>query len=711
MNSYLGNKMNSATGLTNLNLKTPELLNFEGIKNGEITNIFNKQAKLESSVIFGRKVEERFAKKFNKKSVDNLEEIHKLRKDLANRRAKILTRNPEQQLNIENDLLKLVDDTLEVQKNHSKTIVEVKSLRKQLKNDICIYFTNEIRKCTSAIELNKLHKRIKDLTPSSQYDKNLKRKLGSKSIKTLQGELNKQCNRVVDQLKIDLDPKRNKASEETNLELEKSGIPSAAENLEQRCRDIIEWIDSIQEISPSTFKKHHELMHRLLRNTYLTGLNSITCHPKDFGETKRVIDTISRLSNAVQETIKNTIDDNQKFLKRISDATQSKISILEKDLKQVPIAASNFQHCSKVVEECNNRTIQIESERSETLQSLNNMRLNKKTLEKTISSGNIFKRKFPRLFDRKNYNELSKVNKDISKLSKKRDKLFSSSATADQELKKAKDDFKAADQALLQLLNHYGSSLKHLDGLSNLPVDKNGIPLRDDVLSALDKAKNPTARAIPKNAQDIMDGLSEQFKKNKSISTSPEHLEQITSCIDKKLSSNPKLSESLAKFLEIYSDLLQPQPGGNEWSFSQTFEYFAQSCEMVSEKDDSVSDAQDNLYKLLAEKFNQNKTTENQYEVPIKADSSGSASDATAYRDNLESEISIYLQGIDKNNTDDEFDDDDDPMGTIKEMISRHRDFSNLSELNKINAAKKIYHLDKASEEKVREILDQLKAK
>lgn len=703
--------MNSATGLTNLNLKTPELLNFEGIKNGEITNIFNKKGKLESSVIFGRKVEERIAEKFNKKSVDDLKEIHQLRTDLATRRAKILIRNPDKQLDIENDLLNLVDQTSKDQINNGKTFIEVKALRRQIKNDIYIYFTNEIRKCTSAIELNKLHDRIKLLTPSSQHDRNHKYKLDSKSIKTLQSELDKQCNRVVGQLKINLDPKHSKASEETNLELEKSGIHSAAENLEERCHDIIEWINTIRDISPSTFKKHHRLMNRLLRNTYLTGLNSINCHPKDLGETKNAIPVIKRLSSAVQETIEDTNDDNQKFLKKVSDATQSKISILENELGQVPTAGLNFTHCSKVVKECLERSSEIESERTKAHNSLKKMQNTKDTLKKTISSGNILKRNFPRLFNRKNYNELSQVNKKISELRKKRDELLSLSATAAQESKKASADFEAAKQVLQQLIHQYGSSIKHLDGLSNLPVDKNGIPSRDDVLSALDKARNPTASAMPKNAQAIVADLSKQFKKNKSISKYPEHLEQITSCIDKKLSSNPKLSESLAKFLEIYSDLLQPQPGGNEWSFSQTFKYFTESCEMVSEKDDSVSNAQDNLYKRLEEKYNQNKTTENQYEVPIKADSSGSASDATAYRDNLESEISLYLQGTDKNNTDDEFDDGDDQIEAIKALISRHRDFSNLSERNKIDAATKIYHLDKASEEKVREILDQLKAK
>lgn len=696
--------MNSSAGLTNLNLHTPELLKFKGIRNGQMTNIFSNNAELNSSLKFGRKVSEMVAKKINKKTIVTLKQNHDYRKELAERRAQILGNKTKSQLNIEEELLKLVEDTTSEQEKTGNTFVEAKPLLKQIQDDIRIYFTNEIRKCTSQTGLNELFLRIKSLTPTSKFDRSLKHKLDLKSIKMLQNELDRQTNRVVDQLKFDLDPKRNRASDEINLDLEKNSTHSAAEILEKRCHDIIGWIVSIQETSPKTFSNHRRQMCQLLSETYQSGLNSVTHHPTDLRETQKSRSKIIDLSDKIKQTIKTTIDKNEKLLSKISNATLLKKNALEKELDQLQISADKYETLSNTLNKQNTAVLNIEEE----LKSLNDKiitkRKNKKRLEKIISSGNLFERIFPRFFNRRNYLLIKAIDKDLVTLAKKEKVLVASSEQATQALKQARNDTKIAHQNFQELVNRYGSSLKGLDGLGDVHVDDHGIPIPSNVLSALQNWKKLTSSATATNASDIVDALSDTFKKNKSILNSPDHLNEITSLVNKKLLSNPEISNTLPHFLDIYAHLLQPQSNGDEWSFSQTFQSFTESCEKLSDHDESVEHARQHLFQLLVEKHSQYDTDE----VANKAISSDPVQNTTPFLENPEDAIFNYLTTLNKESLDDEFETEDIIL-EITNKISRHPDLHQLPNNIKTEAAEKIYGLENRSAEEIRNILNELR--
>ena len=694
--------MNSSAGLTNLNLHTPELLKFKGIKNGQMTNIFSNNAELNSSLKFGRKVSEMVAETINKKSIKQLKDNFNYRRDLAERRAQILGGKSKKQLNIETELLKLVEDSSHEQEKAGKNFVEAKPLLKQIQDDIRIYFTNEIRKCTSQSGLNQLFERIKSLTPTSKFDKSSKHKLDSKSIKMLQTELDRQCNRVVDQLKFDLDPKRNRASDEINLDLEKNSTYSAADILEKRCQDIIGWIESIQEISTKTFSNRRRRMCQLLIETYQTGLNSITHHPTDLRETQKSRTKIIDLSEKIKETIKNTIDKNEKLLSKISGATLLKKNTLEKELGQLQTAADKFETFSNTLRECNADVQKIEEERTTLNEKIITKQKNKQNLEKMISSGNIFKRTFPRLFNRENYLLINKIDKDLSVLAKKDKALLASSNKAMQALNKAREDTDIAHQDFQELVNRYGSSLKGLNGLGDVQVDDQGIPITNNVLSALHNWKKHASSATATNASNIVNDLSDEFKNNKSILNSPEYLNEITSLVNKKLSSNPEISNTLPQFLEIYSQLLQPQSDGNEWSFSQTFQYFTESCEKLSDDDSSVEEAQQHLFQSLVEKHNQHGMND----VSNEAISSNPVQNTTPFLENPEAAIFDYLTSINKESLEPEFGIDAAKFDIIDKM-SGHPELHQLPDNIKIEAAEKIYNLDKPSTEEIKNILNE----
>ena len=695
MDSYLGEKMNSSAGLTNLNLHTPELLKFKGIRNGQMTNIFSNNAELNSSLKFGRKVSEMVAETINKKSIKKLQENHDFRKKLAERRAQILAEKSKSQLSIEAELLKLVEDTTSQQEEKGKTFVEAKPLLQQIQDDIRIYFTNEIRKCTSQTGLNQLFQRIKALTPTSKFDRSSKQKLDSKSIKMLQAELDRQTNRVVDQLKFDLDPKRNRASDEVNLDLEKNSTYSAADILEKRCHDIIGWIESIQEISTKTFSNRRRRMCQLLSETYQTGLNSITHHPTDLLETQKSHSKITDLSNKIKETIKNTIDKNEKLLSKISDTTLLKKNSLEKELAQLQTAADKYETLSNTLKKCNTEVQNIEEERTTLNEKIITKQKNKKRLEDIISSGNILRRTFPRLFNRQNYLLINNIDKDLSALAKKDKALIASSNKAIQALNKARNDTDIAHQDFQELVNRYGVSLKGLDGLGDVQVDDQGIPIPNNVLSALHNWKKQASTATATSTINMVNALSDEFKKNKSISTSPDHLNEITSLVNKKLSSNPEISNTLPQFLEIYSQLLQPQSDGREWSFNQTFQSFTESCEKLSDKDSSVEEAQQHLFRMLVEKHSQHGIDDVSNKV-ISSD----------LLKNTGAAINSYLTSINKERLDPEFGIDAVRFDII-DIISEDPELVKLSDHIKTEAADKIYHLDNPSTEKIRNILNE----
>ena len=695
--------MNSSAGLTNLNLHTPELLKFKGIRNGQMTNIFSNNAELNSSPKFGRKVSEMVAKKINKKTITTLENNHDYRKDLAKRRAKILGETKSQS-NIEEELLKLVEETTSDQEKKGITFVEVKPLLKQIQDDIRIYFTNEIRKCTSQTGLNELFGRIKSLTPTSKFDRSLKHKLDFKSIKMLQTELDRQTNRVVDQLKFDLDPKRNRASDEINLDLEKNSTYSAADILEKRCHDIIGWIESIQETSPKTFSNHRRQMCQLLSKTYQTGLNTITHHPTDLRETQKSLSKIIDLSNKIKQTIKNSIDKNEKLLSKISDATLSKKNTLDKELEQLQSAADKYETFSKTLEKRQKDLQNIEKERNALNDKIIEKQKNKKRLEEMISSGNIFERTFPRIFNRRNFLLINAIDKNLVTLAKKEKVLLASSEKATEALKQARNDTNIAHQKFQELVNRYGSSLKGLDGLGDVHVDEQGIPIPDKVLSALHNWKKHTSSATATNASDIVDALSDKFKKNKSILNSPDHLNEITSLVNKKLLSNPEISNTLPQFLEIYAHLLQPQSNGGEWSFSQTFQSFTESCEELSDHDESVEDARQHLFQLLVEKHSQYDTVE----VVNKTIRSDPVQNTTPFPGNPEDAIFNYLTTKNKESLDDEFEIED-VILEITNKISEHPDLHRLPDNIKTEAAEKICRLDNRSTAEIRNILNELR--
>ena len=684
--------MNSSAGLTNLNLHTPELLKFKGIRNGQMTNIFSNNAELNSSLKFGRKVSEMVAKKINKKTITTLQNNHDYRKELAKRRAQILGKT-QSQSNIEEELLKLVEETTSDQEKKGITFVEAKPLLKQIQDDIRIYFTNEIRKCTSQTGLNQLFQRIKSLTPTSKFDRSSKHKLDSKSIKMLQAELDRQTNRVVDQLKFDLDPKRNKASDEINLDLEKNSTHSAADILEKRCHDIIGWIESIQEISAKTFSNRRRRMCQLLSETYQTGLNSITHHPTDLIETQKTHSKIIDLSNKIKETIKNTIDKNDKLLSKISDTTLLKKNSLEKELGQLQTAADKYETFSNTLKKYNTEVQNIEEERTTLNEKIITKQKNKKRLEEIISSGNIFKRTFPRLFNRQNYLLINNIDKDLSALAKKDKALIASSNKAMQSLNKARNDTDIAHKDFQELVNRYGVSLKGLDGLGDVQVDDQGIPITNNVLSALQNWKKQASTATATSTINMVNALSDDFKKNKSILNSPDHLNEITSLVNKKLSSNPELSNTLPQFLEIYSQLLQPQSDGREWSFNQTFQSFTEGCEKLSGKDSSVEEAQQHLFQMVVEKHSQHGMDD----VSNKAISSDLLKNTGAA-------INSYLTSINKESLEPEFGIDA-VRFDITDIISGHPDLNKLPDHTKKEAADKIYYLDKPSTEKIRNIL------
>ena len=325
-------------------------------------------------------------------------------------------------------------------------------------------------------------------------------------------------------------------------------------------------------------------------------------------------------------------------------------------------------------------------------------------MEKIISSGNIFERTLPRFFNRKNYLLINTIDKDLAVLAKKDKVLIASSDKAKLALNKARNDTEIAHQDFLKLVNRYGSSLKGLNGLGNVHVDDQGIPVPSNVLSALHNWKKQSSSATVTNTSVIVNTLSDEFKKNKSMLNSPDHLNEISSFVNKKLSSNPEISSTLPKFLEIYSQLLQPQSDGNEWSFNQTFQYFTESCEKLSDQNSSVEDARQYLFQLLVEKHSQHGTDDVSNEVI----SSDPVQNIIPSLEITAAAISNYLITINKESLDPEFDLEE-IISEITDKISRHPDLHQLPDHIKTEAAEKIYSLDKPNTEEIKKILSEFR--
>ncbi len=595
--------MNVSSGLANLKIKTPEILEFKGIKNGRMTKVYNKNAELKKSMKFSRTVSEVVTEKFTKKS-DELQDNHNFRQDLASRRVKILFKNTDNTANIEKQLFQLIDECSNNQKQKGKTIININQLRKQIRKDIRIYLTNEIRKCTSIEGLKQLHERISSLAPSSKFDKLAKNKLDLKSINSLKQEMDKQCDRIVDALKFELDPKHNIISDNLNL---KDPNTNPANSLVQSCDDIIDWIDFIREISPKTFENRRNRLCQLLSNTYQEGINSIKPHPTDLRETQTTLSLINKLSEKVKTTISSSIDDNRKLLNGIDKATSTCENSLKANLGELINATDNYYYLFKKMNKATKNLKKIQEDVVKTSSQITVKRIEQKQLEKTINSGNIFKRTFPQLFDRKNHNELNRIKKSISKSTKEQNALNSHSDQAKKILEQARSKTNSAYKTVHHLVEQYGESVTNLDGLSNVTIGEEGIPSVKDVLEALQPQEMKEMKNI-KNvsayASFVMEKVTRPLKNNQSIATHPEHMESISLFIDDQILKNPEITDTLEKFLAIYCHLLQPAPDGSEWSFDQTFQFFVDSCEILSEQQSSVEEAEQHLYHLLNGTYN-----------------------------------------------------------------------------------------------------------
>ncbi len=692
--------MNVSSGLTNLNIDTPELLKFKGIENGQMTKTFSRNAELTSPKKFSRKISEMVSEKINKKSIAELNNNHDLRKDLTTRRVDILLQKNENKVNIENQLLELFDEYSDKKSIKGKTFTESKPLLKQIREDIYIQLTNEIRKCTSLDGINNLNERIKLLTPSSKFDKTLKQKLDSKSIKGLQNELDKQCDRIVNQLKFDLNSKRNRASDEVNLDLEKHSIHSAVTILDKKCHDIIRWTESIRDISPKTFEERRSRLCELLTHTYQTGINSVTHHPTNLMETQKTLSTINDLSETIKKTISNSLGDNHKLLVKIDRATLPCTTHLNTELKNLSTAADRYKISFNKMEGIRAELLQVERDKITVNTKISEKEIEKQRIAKKIASANIFKRTFPSLFDRKNYKELCGAEKIISKLTKDHNQLSSLISQTNKKLSEAKSNTQIAYQGITELIERYGSSITGLDGLGDVPLNENGIPSAEDVLAAIYNSRNKNISTTEKTASAIMENTSEQFNNNQSISKNPDHLKTITLFINNKLVKNPEVSDTLSQFLNIYSQLLQPDHEGREWNFEQTFQAFTESCEKLSEQQSSVGAAQQYLYDVLSMEHDQSDAVQNEGGVTIETDSSD--------QESLETSISHLLDSISEEDREDEFEVDDKIL-EIKTLISAQHEFHHLSDQEKAKAATEIFYTTPNTNEEIRAILNQFK--
>ncbi len=700
--------MNSSSSLTNLNIQTPHLKAFKGIKDGEASSVFNKNGELSTSNSFGRKVK-KLTEPLRKSSFSARKDREDYRKDLSNRRAQILcpkSEMPEKQLNIESQLLDLVKQVSSDQVKTDKPIVEVKPLLKQIQQDICFYFTNEIRQCNSPTKLKDLHSRIELLTPTSEYDRDSDRKLDGKSIETLKNELNSQCDRVVHQLNIELNPKLNQATGEVNSESYKSSNSLTLETLEVKCDDIICWIDTIRDISPNVFGDRRDKMCQLLRGTFLSGLDSINYHSDDLNETKTAFSKIPEISETVSKAIKDNTDDSQKTLKAVSKATSSKQSILEEQLNQLPNAGDNYSICSKALDQSREKVFSHLNELSNTQKAIGEKQIEIKNLQSTKKPMNVRERKLPFNFNRKINSQISKINKEISSLNKKEKTLSSSMAKEKERYNNLEQDLIKAETEFNDLVKRYGSSLRCLDGLDNVSVDNQGNPEPKAILSALGKLEDPTTSTKPRNSQTIE--LPKDIYNNKSLSGSPENLRKLTAFINEKISGNPELSKTLPKLLTFYSQLLQPQSDDNEWRFNETFDSFVASCKILSDHENSVDDARDHLYNLITTDYGD--TRQNIDDVYNEEIDSASEYKPITNSGNLAADISNYLRDIDREAVNEDDFGESEIISAIEDAISEHPDFRNLADNAKYDEI--IEHLAQStpSEEEVRDILNQLRS-
>lgn len=689
--------MSSSSSLTNLTLQTPNLKAFKGIADdGEVNKTFNSKGELSTTTQFGRTVK-KITGTIRKNSISAREERETFRNDLTSRRAEILCSKPEKQLKIETQLLKLVEDASCNQEETGKTFVEVKPLLKQIQQDICVYITNEIRQCTSPDELIELHSRIESLTPKSEYDRDSNRKLDSKSIETLKNELGKQCDRVVSQLKVELDPKPDQATGEVNSDPNKNSTPSTPEILEGKCSDIIRWIDTIRDISPDVYGVRRNRMCQLLRDTFLSGLDSINNHSDDLNETKTAFSKIPEISGTVSKAIKNNTENSQKTLTAISNATSLKQSILEEELNQLPNAAENFSNRSKALDESREKVFSYLSELNDIQKEIGEKQDEIIKLQSNKKSVDIRQRKLPLNFNRKINNQISKINKEISSLNKKEKKLSSSMAKEKEFYDNLEKEFIKAETEFKDLVKRYGSSLKCLDGLGNVPVDNQGNPEPNAVLSAMGikDLKKPQIIEIP---------LPKALENNKSLSK-PENMRELTAFINEKISSNPELSKTLPSFLEVYSKLMQPV-GNNEWTFDETFENFTASCNLLSDNKNSVTEAETFLYRQLEMKHGD--TSQKKDDVYNKEIESVSEYNPIANSGDLAADISDFLQYLDNELNESE---EIEVKTYIKDAISELPAFDNLSDEDKEAALNKatndLLEMFEPTEEEVRNYFNQ----
>ena len=701
--------MNASSSLTNLNLQTPDLKTFKGISDeGEATSIFNSKGELSTPKSFGRKVK-KLTEPLRRNSLsarEKRQERETFRNDLTNRRAEILCQKSGKQLNIETELLDMVKNASQEQEGMGKTIVNVKPLLQQIQQDICTYFTNEIRQCTSPTELINLHSRIKSLKPESKYDRDSNRKLDDHSIKSLQNELNKQCARVVNQLKIELDPKLNHATGEVNSDQVKSSTPSTPEMLDDKCRDIICWIDTIRDISPDVYGDRREKMCQLLRDTYLSGLDSINDHSDDLNEAQKAFSKIPEISETVSQAIKDNSDDNRKTLKAISTATSSKQNILEDELKQLPNAVDNYSERLEAMNQCGAVLIDYQRELQATQKEIEEKQEKKEGLQLEKETGNVRERKLPFIFNHKLNNEINKTNKEILSLNKKVKTLSSSMVKEKKRYDNLKQDFNNADNEFRDLIGRYGSSLKCLDGLHDVSVDNQGNPEPKSILSALGKLEDSTTSTKPTNSQTIE--LPKEIYNNKSLSGSPENLRKLTAFINEKVSNNPELSKTLPDFLTIYSQLLQPQSDNNEWRFNETFDSFVASCKILSDHENSVDDARDHLYNLITTDYGD--TSQNIDDVYNEEIDSVSEYNPITKSGNLAADISNYLRNINREVVNEDDFGESQVISVIEDAISEYSDFHNLAENPEYDATIELLAQSTPSEEEVRNILNQLRS-
>ena len=444
---------------------------FDGLdENNKISKVFNHKGELVKDATFNSRKAKRIFQSRNKISASK--DKFEFQKGLAERRASILSsintesttaNNTNQNDHIEKNLLSLLTGMAEKPENEKK-YVDFKGLKKQINKDIKTYFSNEIKSANNTEKLKELYNRVE------QLEQSIGKNIETKTVEPLKKLIGKQCKIIVDNL-------------EAHINSSDLNSSSADETVCRKSECVIDWIETIKDIAPETFKAKKNKLGKLLSKNWCNGLSSVQSHEKDLNKTKNSIDRIKTTSEKVSNALIYTVGSNSRSYKNAIKVKQKVIQSLKSEMREVYNSVKLYTDQKIIISSLENKLKSADQKNSNAERNKTEKETERRELRAKAKQSGIKKFKLARRLSPDYQKQVKYSKREIKEAEREITKNTEEKFSLERQIEEAKNLKDTLLRPVNEFIAKYGNSIRDLSEFQSLKQN-NATTLTAELLSS-----------------------------------------------------------------------------------------------------------------------------------------------------------------------------------------------------------------------------------